>query len=138
MEVQDKTTTFRIVDAAVLPNSPASPNRLKIMLLGIVGGIAVGFGVLVLFEQMDGTVKDVGFVKGLGLPVLAVISRIHNQQEVDLQMRRTMRFFSIAGIYLLFLLCFPLMEVLGMNYVDRLLDAVNPAGIVQDVKDRLK
>lgn len=138
MEVQDKTTTFRIVDAAVLPKKPASPNRLKIMLMGIVGGIAAGFGVLLVLEQMDGTVKDVDFVKGFGLPVLAVISRIHNQQEEDLQKRRTVRIFSVAGVYLLLLLCFPLMEVLGLTYVDRLLDTVSPAAIVQDVKDHLK
>ncbi len=92
MEVQDKTTTFRIVDPAVLPQKPASPNRLRIMLMGIVGGIAASFGVLLLLEQMDSTVKDVDFVKGLGLPVLAVISRIHNQQEEDLQQRRTRDF----------------------------------------------
>ena len=88
------------------------------MLMGIVGGIAASFGVLLLLEQMDNTVKDVDFVKGLGLPVLAVISRIHNQQEEDLQQRRTRRFFSLAGVYLLFLLCFPLMEVMGLTYVD--------------------
>jgi len=35
MTVQDKTTTFRIVDPAVMPQTPASPNRLRIILMGI-------------------------------------------------------------------------------------------------------
>jgi succinoglycan biosynthesis transport protein ExoP len=138
MEVQDKSTTFRIVDPAVLPQKPASPNRLRIMLMGIFGGIAASFGVLVLLEQMDTSVKDVDFVKGLGLPVLAVISRMYNQQEVDAQQRRTRRLFSFAGAYLLFLLCFPLMEVMGFPYLDRFMDNLQPAGLVQSVKERLR
>lgn len=134
MEVQDKTTTFRIVDPAVLPQKPTSPNRLKIMLIGIVGSIAASFGVLLLLEQKDNTVKDVDFVKALGLPVLAVISRIRNPQEDAMQQRRTRRFLSLAGGYLLFLLCFPLMEASGVTYVDTLLDNLQPASLVQDVK----
>ena len=134
MEVQDKTTTFRIVDPAVLPQKPASPNRLKIMLLGLVGGLAASFGVLLLLEQLDNSVKDVDFVKGFGVPVLAVISRIPNQQEVDLQHRRTMRLFFVAGVYGLLLLCFPLMELLKLTYMDTFLDNLN----LQSVKERLR
>jgi len=134
MEVQDKSTTFRIVDAAVLPQKPVSPNRLRIMLLGIVGGLAGSLGVLVLLEQIDSSVKDVDFVKGLGVPVLAVISRIHNQQEVDQQHRRTVRLLFVAGVYVLILLCFPLMELLNLSYMDTLLDNLN----VQSVKERLR
>jgi hypothetical protein len=87
---------------------------------------------------MDSSVKDVDFVKGLGFPMLAVISRINNQQEVDLQHRRTVRLLSVAGVYLLFLLCFPLMELLQLTYMDNLLDVLKPAKIVQGVKDQLR
>lgn len=124
MEVQDKSTTFRIVDPAVQPLKPASPNRLKIMLMGIFGGIAAGFGILLLKEQMNNSVNDVDFVKSLGLPLLAVVPRIHDQHLLDLQRRRTVRIFSAAGVYMLFLLCFPLMEVLGVGYMDKLLGMV--------------
>lgn len=137
VELQDKATTFRIVEPALLPKMPVSPNRLKIMLFGIIGGIAGGFGVLLLLEQMDSSVKDVEFVKGLGIPLLAVIPRIHNQREIDLQHRHTVRLFSIAGAYFLFLLCFPLMELLGITYMDNFLDSGQSAYIVQGVKDRL-
>lgn len=135
MEVQDKTTTFRIVDPAVLPQKPVSPNRLKIMLMGIVGGIAASFGLLMLLEQMDSSVKDVDFVKGFGVPVLAVISRIHIQSEIDQQQRRTKRLFSVAGLYLLLLLCFPLSELLGLTYMDTLMDSLKPSVLIQNLKD---
>jgi polysaccharide biosynthesis transport protein len=138
MEVQDKSTTFRIVDAATLPKKPVSPNRLKIMLMGILGGIAGSFVALLLLDQIDSTVKDVDFVKGLGVPVLAVISRIHNQRDVDRQHRRTVRLLSVAGIYLLLLLCFPVMELMGLTYMDNLLDNLNQVDFVQGVTDRLR
>jgi len=136
VELKD-TTTFRIVEPARLPRMPVSPNRLKIMLCGIIGGIAGSFGVLLLLEQMDNSVKDVEFVKGLGIPLLAVIPRIHNQKEIDAQQRHTVRLFSIAGVYFLFLLCFPLMELLGITYMDNFLDTGQSAKIVQGVKDSL-
>jgi len=138
MEVQDKTTTFRVVDPAVLPNKPVSPNRLKIMLMGIVGGIAASIGLLLLLEQMDNSVKDVDFVKGFGVPVLAVISKIHVQSEVDLQKRRTKRLFSAAGLYLLLLLCFPLSELLGLTYMDTLMDSLQPSILIQNLKDLIR
>ncbi len=124
MEVQDKTTTFRIVDPAVLPVKPVSPNRLKIMLMGIIGGIATSFGVLLLLDSMDQSVKDVDSAKSFGLPVLAVIPNIQDQQLLETQRKRAKRLFVIAGAYFLLLLCFPAMEVLKLTYVDKLLDIV--------------
>jgi polysaccharide chain length determinant protein (PEP-CTERM system associated) len=138
MEVQDKSTTFRIVDPAIMPQRPVSPNRLKIMLLGMVGGVAGSFGILYLMDQMNDTVRDVDFIKGLGVPLLAVISRIRIQQEIDLQRRRTRRVCTYAGLYFLFLLCFPLSEFMGLTFMDSLVDYLKPANIVQNVKDQVR
>ncbi|KAB0666512.1 chain-length determining protein [Oryzomonas japonica] len=138
MEVQDKSTTFRIVDPAVLPATPISPNRLAIMLFGIVGGLAGSFGILLLLEQMDASVKDASFVKEFGVPILAVIPHILNPREAAIQHKRATRLFTIAGVYFLFLLCFPAMELLGLNYVDKMITYVSPANLVQDVKGYLR
>lgn len=138
MEVQDKSTTFRIVDPAILPQRPVSPNRLMIMLLGIVGGLAGSFGILYVMDQMDDTVRDVDFLKGLGVPLLAVISRIHVQREIDLQRRRTKRLCTYAGLYFLFILCFPLSELMGLTFMDSVVDYLRPGTIVQNVKDQVR
>lgn len=138
MEVQDKSTTFRIVDPAVLPATPISPNRLSIMLFGIVGGLVGSFGVLLFLEQMDASVKDANFVKEFGVPILAVIPHILNPREAAIQHKRARRLFTVAGVYFLFLLCFPAMELLGLNYVDKMITYVSPANLVQDVKGHLR
>jgi polysaccharide chain length determinant protein (PEP-CTERM system associated) len=138
MEVQDKSTTFRVVDPAVLPVKPVSPNRLKIMLMGIIGGIAGSVGLLLLLEQMDNSVKDVDFVKGFNVPILAVIPHIHDSLERAAQRRKTIRLFTIAGIYFLFILCFPTMELLEPTYVDKVLNDIHPADLMRGVKEHLR
>jgi len=138
MEVQDKSTTFRVVDPAVLPVKPVSPNRLKIMLMSIFGGIAGSIGLLLMLEQMDNTVKGVDFVKGFNVPILAVIPHIRDSMELAAQRRKTIRLFTFAGIYFLFILCFPAMELLEPTYVDKMLSNFNPPDLVQGVKEHLR
>jgi len=138
MEVQDKSTTFRVVDPAVLPIKPASPNRLKIMLLGIVGGIVMSFGVLVLLDQMDNSVKGVDFIRGFKVPVLAIIPHINDPVELAEKRRKTIRLATFAGIYFLFILCFPVLELLGSTYIDNVLNNISPPDLVQGVKDHLR
>ena len=138
MEVQDKSTTFRIIDPAILPLKPASPNRLMIMMMGIVGGLAGSFGVLVLLDQMDPSVKDVDFVKSLGAPVLAVVPRMQDPQLLMKQQRKSLRLFIVSGLYFTLMLVFPAMELLGLPYMDEALDHLNPSSISQSVKGFLR
>ncbi len=131
MEVQDKSMTFRVVDPAIVPVKPVSPNRLMIMLLGIVAGLAGAFGVLYLLDTMDSSLKSSESLKSFQLPVLAVIPRIDDQLQLAEQRRHDKRLFAVAGGYLLVLLCFPLMEFLELPYMDKVLDMVYPTAFVE-------
>ncbi|MBU5613484.1 XrtA system polysaccharide chain length determinant [Geomonas azotofigens] len=132
MEVQDKSTTFRVIDPAVLPTRPASPNRLAIMLLGIAGGVAGSLFLLVMLDQLDASAKDVDFAKSLGAPLLAVVPRMRVSEEVARARRKSQGVFAVAALYFLLLLAFPAMELMGLPYMDRVLDrttqAVSPQG----------
>jgi len=138
MEVQDKSTTFRIVDPAILPVKPSSPDRLKIMLLGMFGGLAGSFGLLFLLDQLDNSVKDAEFVKGLGAPVLAIIPRMQDPVLEARQRKHSLRLFAAATLYLLVMLCFPAMELLKVPYMDRLLDNIHSVDVTQGVKGLLR
>lgn len=138
MEVQDKSTTFRIVDPALLPVKPSSPDRLKIMLMGIVAGLAGSFGLLFLLDQLDNSVKEVSFVKGLGAPVLAIIPRMQDPVLEARKRKRSRRILAAAALYLLALLCFPAMELLGLGYLDKVLDRLHSADITQSAKGLLR
>ena len=101
MEVQDKSTVFRIVDPAVLPFVPVSPNRVRIILMGILGGLAGGLGIVMLKDQLDNTVKSLDMAKQLGMPILAVIPRIEDPLSLVKQSKRDRRLYLAASAYFL-------------------------------------
>lgn len=138
MEVQDKSTTFRIVDPALLPVKPSSPDRLRIMLMGMVGGLAASFGLLYLRDQMDSSMKEVASVKALGVPVLGVIPRMQDPVQEVHKRKRSLRLLTVSALYLLVMLCFPAMELLGVPYMDQLLDRIHAADLTQNAKDLLR
>ena len=101
MEIGNKAATFRIVDPAVLPKVPVSPNMLKMMLLAIVGGLGCGIGLIFMLENFDGRVRDTSFVKELGLDLLAVVPNIVDEREVKRVWRRDMLLLSSSTLYFL-------------------------------------
>ena len=101
MEIGNKAATFRIVDPAVLPKVPVSPNMLKMFLLAIAGGLGCGIGVVYLLESMDDRVRDVGFLEELGVDVLAVVPNISAPAELKRAWRKDVMIVLMAGAYLL-------------------------------------
>jgi uncharacterized protein involved in exopolysaccharide biosynthesis len=75
LERRQKAEIFRILDPANLPYRPYKPNRPLLILLGMVGGLAAGFGLAFLREQMDPSIQseDDLVAATTGLPLLAVI-----------------------------------------------------------------
>ena len=113
MEVQDKSTIFRIVDPAVLPIKPVSPNRKKIILLGILAGIGGGLGLVVLKDALDETVKSVDVARKLSLPLLAAIPRIEQQEQLALQARQDRKLYIASVLYFFVILAVLAWEILG-------------------------
>jgi uncharacterized protein involved in exopolysaccharide biosynthesis len=113
MEVQDKATTFRIIDPAVIPIRPASPDRVKIILMGILAGLAAGLGIALLLDKMDHSVKSIDEVKKLGVAVLAVVPTIRNPQELSLRRKKDLRVFVAAGAYFSLIVAVLVYEVLN-------------------------
>jgi polysaccharide chain length determinant protein (PEP-CTERM system associated) len=104
MEIQDKGATFRIVDPAVLPASPVSPDKKKILLLGIFAGLAGAFGLILLIEKIDHSVRSVDMIKTLGVPVLGIIPRIQIPEEISRKRKKDITVYTCAGIYMVFIL----------------------------------
>jgi len=121
MEVQDKSTIFRIVDAAVLPIKPVSPNRVRFIFMGIVAGIAGGFGLVLLKDMLDSSIKNVDMVKQLGLPLLAVIPRIEESQKLAEQSRRDLRLYALSGLYFMVILAVLALELLDITIISRVI-----------------
>lgn len=69
-------TNISVVDAAVPPGSPAGPNMLKNLAIGLLVGMVLGIGVIVFMELMDRRVRSREDISAtLGLPLLGVLER---------------------------------------------------------------
>lgn len=75
----------RIVAPAFIPISPSYPNKIRFLLLAVVGGIAVGSGAIYLLEYLEnGFTSAEQIEQALHLPVLAIIPRLsENDRMID-------------------------------------------------------
>jgi polysaccharide biosynthesis transport protein len=69
-----RSSNIRIVDPALVPSTPARPQKARNILLALVVGLVGGVGLAFLREYLDNTVKSPDDVQNLtGLPCLAVV-----------------------------------------------------------------
>ena len=68
---------YMIVQPAEMPLSPISPNRIKMLVMGVILGLMLGVGIILIMVIMDDSFKKVEEVESeLKLPVLATIPRL--------------------------------------------------------------
>jgi len=83
--------TFKVLDRARLPETPISPNRPLISLIGAIAGLGIGIGLVVIREQMDkGLRSEDDVLNVLRLPVLAAIPAIETRLDRRRKRRRRM------------------------------------------------
>ena len=74
LEKRQKGERFRILDPANLPTTPEGPNRLMIVVMGLLAGCAVGYGAAFGIEQWNPTFRRSEEAEvSLGFPILATI-----------------------------------------------------------------
>jgi polysaccharide biosynthesis transport protein len=112
MEIKDKSIIFRIVDPAVVPEVPVSPNRPAIILAGIALGLCAGVAALYLAERFNHSIRSLQELKTLGLPVFAVIPRMTSDEETRRQAKRDNLVVVLASGYFALILGVLVMETL--------------------------
>jgi uncharacterized protein involved in exopolysaccharide biosynthesis len=110
-EIQDRAGRFRIVDPAILPFKPVSPNRIKIMLIGIFAGIAMAFGLIVFLDSFNKSIKSVDALKKFGLPVI-VVPHMPDPGELKKARRNNIFFYGLSGLFISLLVAVLVREVL--------------------------
>src|SRR6201999_275798 len=69
-----QSSNIRIVDPAMIPNTPARPAKTRNVTLAFLVGLVGGVGLALLREYMDNTVKTPDDIETLArLPSLAVV-----------------------------------------------------------------
>jgi uncharacterized protein involved in exopolysaccharide biosynthesis len=75
---------YRILEPASIPLEPASPNRLKISLMGLALGLLLGCCAVVVAELLDHSIRSIEEVEQiLGYEVIGTIPRIEPPSRVS-------------------------------------------------------
>ncbi|HLY60734.1 MAG TPA: Wzz/FepE/Etk N-terminal domain-containing protein [Terriglobia bacterium] len=77
LERKQQGAQFNLMDQANLPEKPSFPNRPAFAGAGLAGGLALGFGITLLLEFRDKTLRSENDIEHfLGLPTLAMVPKI--------------------------------------------------------------
>jgi uncharacterized protein involved in exopolysaccharide biosynthesis/Mrp family chromosome partitioning ATPase len=77
-----KANAVSVIEHSPLPYAPVSPNPIKAIALGLLGGIAAGLGIIFGANALDRSVKTVDQAETtFGLPVLAAIPEISRDEK---------------------------------------------------------
>ena len=129
MEKERKGEKFTLIDPAILPEEPVSPNRPAIVFLSLVLALGAGVGSAAVAESMSSAVRGAkGMVALLNTAPLAIIPYLPSAAETRArkQKRRILVITVIAGIIIMLLMVhflFSPLDVLwfkGLRKVDNI------------------
>jgi hypothetical protein len=116
---------FRILEAAFPAPTPSSPNRLLIIVMGLIAGLALGVGSAVLAEAADSSFRMVRDVQStLSIPVLAAIPEIILESDRALRRRIALRNMLAASLVVVVCLAGGAVTYMYVNGVPGWLSAV--------------
>jgi len=82
LEQRQQGESFRVIEAARLPERPAGPNRFRLLLVGLALALGASGAAVVLAEQVDTSFRRVDEVRStLPMPVLSAIPRISTEHD---------------------------------------------------------
>jgi polysaccharide chain length determinant protein (PEP-CTERM system associated) len=89
---------FKILEQALVPLRPTSPNRPVITMGGMAAGLAIGLAIVALMVYRDSTFKsDSEITDLLSLPVLAVVPLMESDAERRRALRRRVAIYGLCG-----------------------------------------
>jgi succinoglycan biosynthesis transport protein ExoP len=101
MEVDRQGERFRILESALPPSSPIAPNRVRLMILGVMFGLVAALGAVVTAEQFDPSFHSLADLREFtSVPVLATIPRI-SSGRLSRVLRMTLATASVVAVIVL-------------------------------------
>jgi len=100
LERNQKGSKFKIVDSARLPVKPFSPNFLKILLIALAAGLALGVGPIFVLDFIDTSFKDVGELEEyIGVSVICAIPFIEKEAEIRKENFKSRVSVAVVSVY---------------------------------------
>lgn len=82
MDAQGGVADFRVIDPPTLPTKPSAPNRVLLLPLAALAGLAAGFALTFLVSQLRPAFADGRSLREItGLPVLGAVSMLQTAER---------------------------------------------------------
>ena len=124
MEISNKSATFRIVDPAILPKTPVSPNMIRMILLAIAAGIGCGLGTVFLLDTLDTSVKNPQQLENMGVHVMAIIPSIDDGITNAKIHRRDIIIYILTTLYFSIFVALLALELLKPDLIKHYLNLI--------------
>ena len=99
IEALSKGQRISLVEQAIAPKEPVSPNRPLVAGAGLGGGLALGLGLIVLLEVLNRAVRRPGEITAkLGIATLATVPYIETHRQVR---NRRLALIGVTAVVLL-------------------------------------
>jgi uncharacterized protein involved in exopolysaccharide biosynthesis len=74
LEQDERSQRLKLIEAPVVPDSPAKPNRLKLLLVVLGAAVMAGFGIVFALDFLDQTIRNASEVRAAtgGMPVTCI------------------------------------------------------------------
>jgi polysaccharide chain length determinant protein (PEP-CTERM system associated) len=89
LEERQNIEQFRVLDPAIAPVRPSAPNRLWLIVMGLVAAAGLGFGAMLAMERLDTSFHTADDLRAFaGVPMVATVRLIRTPADVRQERRR--------------------------------------------------
>lgn len=124
MEIEDKAATFRIIEPAILPKIPVSPNRPLLIIIAMIVGFLGAFGVVYFLDYIDHSIKSIEELKSLGIPVFAVIPEMKTDKELKKIRIKNTFMYGFTGLYITGVTALVIIEKIGIKNIEEIINKI--------------
>ena len=102
LEQTKQAETFRILDPAIVPTSPAAPNRMRLLIMAVFFAVSSGVGIMLLTEHLDTSFHTVGELRQFtSVSVLASIPYVPSPATFSAALRVVLSAVAVIGLCVL-------------------------------------
>jgi len=92
---KNSMSSATVVDRAIPPEDPSSPNKPLYLALALIAGLAAGAATIAVQEMLSGTIRNADDVEQkLGLRLLSVIPRVTEGEPANVMLERPTSYFA--------------------------------------------